>query len=159
MLINCNAQVSGPTLLNPFTGFEKSTLIDYYCDAIDIESALSMRQSIILIDIGRLLGELAVRFRIHNHDALILDPIARDIELMKAADAQRGHNIEFEYLEMFRSKHMPSKGPSIAELHSYTAADVDQLAKGNKNKIYAARHFMRDPASLQEQRLSQLYTF
>ena len=144
---------------NPFTSFEKSSLVDYYCDAVDIQSALSMRQSIILIDIGRLLGELATRFRIHDHDALILGPIARDIDLIKAVDAENGYNIEFEYLEIFRSGHMPSKGESIAELYRYTAADVEQLVTGNKGMVYAARHFMRDPSSLKEQRLSQLFTF
>lgn len=118
-----------------------------------------MRQSIILVDIGRLLEELAIRFRVHNHDALIVDPIDRDIELMAAASMQNRYNIEFEYLEVFRSKHMPSKGESFSELHRYLSADVEQFVRSNKRIVAAAHHFMNDPSSLKEQRLSQLFGF
>lgn len=142
---------------NPFAKVPKSSIVDYFCAASDIKSALLLRQSLILVDIGRLLGELAIRFRIHDYDASILAPINKDMGLMEAADMQIGHGIEFEYLQLYRSSRLPGGGKSFFELHRFLVADVEDILESNKNAIGAAGYFMEDPSSLKEQRLSYLF--
>lgn len=109
------------------------------------------------MDIGNLLGELAVRLRLYDHDASIIAPINRDVELMEMADVQVGHGIEFEYLHIYRSLHLPEKGKSFFELNRFTAADVEEIFESNKSVVTAANYFMEDPSSLKEQRLSHLF--
>lgn len=112
-----------------------------------------------LVAIGRLLGELAIRLRVHDNGASILAPINKHIELMEMVDIQNGYEIEFEDLQLYCSLIIPEKGECFLELNRLVAADVADLLEANQSTATAAVHFMEDPFSLREQRLSYLFPF
>ncbi|KJA13824.1 hypothetical protein HYPSUDRAFT_209211 [Hypholoma sublateritium FD-334 SS-4] len=149
--------VSDPSLTNPFSAFPETIIAEYFCIASDIRSALSLRQSVNLVQIGHLLAELAGKLRLHDEDASILGRIEREIQFMQEIDKQRNLCIRFESLQYYRSTFSPSRGESFSEKHRFLGSHVEEYLEDNVNATGAAAQFLIDPTSLKEHRLSQFF--
>lgn len=132
-------------------------MTEYFCEASDIRSALLLRQSINLVNIGDLLAELAQKVRLHDEDTSIIGRIGREIQHMHEVDRQNHFGIRFDSLQHYRSRFSPARGESFSEKHRFLQSDVEEYLEDKANSTNAASQFLVDPASLTEHRLSNFF--
>lgn len=116
-----------------------------------------MRRSVVVVEIGYLLGELAQKFNRHDKDSSVIEAVDREIEGIQDAVTQNNMDIKYEALECFRSTHNAQLGKCFFEKHRFILPDIYEFLDAHPNAIAASNQFFNDPTSLRENRLSRFF--
>lgn len=126
---------------------------------IDTRNAISMRQSIILADIGQCLQQLVTRLDAYDSGDAARTYVDHEIEFIEEENQKRSLSINFYGLECHRSS-CSNYGPSFLQTNRLLYLKLQSILDVSGVFQSAASAFMNDPSLLRERpsRLSHFFT-
>ena len=111
-----------------------------------------------MVDIGFCLSQLTDLLIGYDNDAATMASIDEEIGFIEKEDLERGLGINFVALDRHRSTFSPY-GPSVSQIYRLLFLKFDILIEAVGRGLQAAGSlFIKDPSSLQENRLVEFFT-
>ncbi len=127
---------------------------------VDMKTALSMQQSLILSDIGSSIQQLLAKLDAYDNNCTIRASIDKEIQTIETASRQRNLAINFYSLESHRSS-CSSYGQSFLQKHRLLYIRFQKILQARNALQVVASLYLNNPSLLREDpnALSQHFMF